>query len=265
MTPCACRCLFTIHSYWQAGSYSGDTSDEAGRIGRSLSARLSDGGGLSSSDDARLSQLAPSFAQDTNEGGHSSSAWLTDSKGSPARRRGQSTVTCFEINSNVEKRSGFRQDGNGRVSSNNNCIDIFTGSSKLGMMAFMNMGFTMTVNVDYASAGSLSLHSMAFMGTNVVLNMECAAGECGVGDCGSDESNCGCKVRALSTSMGGAVDLKINSCCNGFTACGGGTVASPSPSLAPPPSPPPPPPSPPPPPPPSPPPSPPSPPPPPPS
>ena len=62
MPLCVQLFLYLLH-FWQAGSYSGDTSDEAERIGRSLSARLSDDEGFSSSDDVRLSQLIPSFSE----------------------------------------------------------------------------------------------------------------------------------------------------------------------------------------------------------
>ena len=152
-----------------------------------------------------------------------------------------SLAACLDIDTNVGSMK-FKQDkGSPKVGDYGNCIDIEAGCGDLGKMAFMKMPFTMTVNLDY-DAGSLSVNSMAFKQSTIVLNLECGSG-CGNGNCGGSTSpttaNCGCPIRTNSLGAGGHTGITVKTCCSGFTGCGDGPApVSPSPDPPPPPPPP---------------------------
>eukprot|EP00964_Phaeocystis_antarctica_P093784 scaffold60600_cov68-Phaeocystis_antarctica.AAC.4 len=138
----------------------------------------------------------------------------------------------------------FKQNGGSpKVGDNGHCIDISSGSSKIGKMSFGKMGFVMTMNLDYAAGSLSSVHSMAFKQTSLILNLECSSG-CGNGNCGGSSpttATCGCTIRENSLESGDHSSVTVNTCCGGFTNCVTGRPVS-SPPPPPPPSPPPPPP-----------------------
>ena len=150
------------------------------------------------------------------------------------------SAACVAITSDVDNMEFKQNGGSPKVGDNGDCIDVSEGCDEIEKKGFHRMGFTMTVNVDYASsADTLSIDTQGFKETDIILNMECKPGaDCGDGNCAS-YSDCGCDIRPLSHD-GGPSSITVNSCCNGFTGCGAGPV-SPSPDPPPPPPSPPPP------------------------
>eukprot|EP00964_Phaeocystis_antarctica_P109402 scaffold73864_cov63-Phaeocystis_antarctica.AAC.5 len=128
-----------------------------------------------------------------------------------------SAAACLDITEDVAEEN-YKQDQAGtspigKVSDNDNCIDIGTGVNSFDKKAFFKMGFPMTVNVCYSgAAGSLSVGTMAFKMTAIVMNMECSPST----GCGS-----GCTFRTLTGMNADASSVTTTTACNGAFTCGG--------------------------------------------